>query len=718
MQFWDRLCVQVLVGTFSLLLAGCHNDGSRVGPSVLLLNQQAVTLSGSVGDGPVADATLELRDRAGDVVANGMSDARAHYQIVVPEQTLYPITLRSIGGTDLVTGRAPDVPLELVIADPSQTIGNLSPLSTFAARVAQCASSEPSPAQLDAAWAQVLDRMNMGFDAEQAGNPATTPVTPDNIAELIFASEGLAEAMRRATAALAASTPSVTTDAMIDVVACDLRADSMIDGRGGVAASERVAAVFQAASGAVLLEMAAKQLRVDGSDAMAGMDRAIAQAMPGAATTVSTTDAAVTPALIRQTRDALAVFQVFGGDPVGRYVMLLDQTPIGELTNAVRLEAATPGSTEMSGFAERVALADDRTVAQAMALARVLHEASPPLVSFASVPEQVRPGTTARLSWASTQATRCQASGGWSGTRAADGTLVTAPVERPTTYRLDCTGLGGTATAQLTVGLAGVPPSPLPRVDLVVNADAVPSGGNVTLSWTSADTNACAASDAWSGAKSSSGTQTVVPTATSRYVLTCTGAGGTATDQVVVSVSAPAVALRPPPTNPPPVAAPTPTPIPVTASLSATPMWVSPGTSTTLRWSSTGATQCAGSGGWSGNKPMSGTVTTGPITADTTFSLSCGGGPGTALATTTVSTRTARLTWQAPSVADAATIAGFRVDYGNAPGNYDAGVSIADRSVRSTTLTLSPGTYYFAMRALDGTGREIARSNEASKTIQ
>ena len=71
MQFWDRLCVQVLVGTFSLLLAGCHNDGSRVGPSVLLLNQQAVTLSGSVGDGPVADASLELRDRTGDVVANG-----------------------------------------------------------------------------------------------------------------------------------------------------------------------------------------------------------------------------------------------------------------------------------------------------------------------------------------------------------------------------------------------------------------------------------------------------------------------------------------------------------------------------------------------------------------------------------------------------------------------------------------------------------------------
>ena len=58
----------------------------------------------------------------------------------------------------------------------------------------------------------------------------------------------------------------------------------MIDGRGGVATSERVAAVFRAASGAVLLEMAAKQLRVDGADAMSGMDRAIAQVMPGAAT--------------------------------------------------------------------------------------------------------------------------------------------------------------------------------------------------------------------------------------------------------------------------------------------------------------------------------------------------------------------------------------------------------------------------------------------------
>ena len=70
--------------------------------------------------------------------------------------------------------------------------------------------------QLDAAWAQVLDRVNMGFDAEHIGNPATTPMTPDNIADLVFASEGLAEAMRRATAALA-STSSVTTEGVIDV---------------------------------------------------------------------------------------------------------------------------------------------------------------------------------------------------------------------------------------------------------------------------------------------------------------------------------------------------------------------------------------------------------------------------------------------------------------------------------------------------------------------
>ncbi len=634
--FWDRLCVRVFLGTASALLIGCSGDTS----TPLMRNPTAVTLSGTILDGPVVDADLEVTDAIGDVVARGSSGAAARFELIVPPGTAYPITLRSRGGTDLVTHATPDIPLELIIADPSQTIGNVSSLSTLAARIATCAAGPPDQAQVERAWAQVLEQLAMGYDANHFGDPRLVPLDAANVAAVVVASEGLAETVRRTTNALSTISDARSASELMDAIACDLGSDSLVDGRGGVAASPRVAAAFSAASAAVLVEIATGQLHVGGANATAEMDRAIATTIPdwGAEATIG--DVPLTGALLRQARDALIRVHVgLDDDRLVQLIAMLDQTPLAALPDALA-RALTPDElAALTDLPRRVSVADDAPLARANAAAREIASALPPLISFAGSPQQMSLGGTARLSWAAVNAARCWASGDWSGVRGGDGTLLTPPLDRTVTYRLDCTGLGGTATGTVFINVEGAP-APTPAA----------------------------------------------PTAP----------------------TAPPVASRPPAT-----------PVPVSASLTATPMWLSPGASTTLRWSSTGATQCAGSGGWSGNKPMSGSVATGPITSDTTFSLICSGGVGTALATTTVSTRTARLTWRAPgNIVDPATIAGFRIDYGNAPGNYTAGVSIADESMRSTTLTLSPGTYYFAMRVLDRAGSEIARSNEGSKMIQ
>jgi hypothetical protein len=64
------------------------------------------------------------------------------------------------------------------------------------------------------------------------------------------------------------------------------------------------------------------------------------------------------------------------------------------------------------------------------------------------------------LSWSSTNATSCTASGAWSGTKAISGTASTGGLTANETYTLTCTGTGGSATqsATVTVGAAASPP--------------------------------------------------------------------------------------------------------------------------------------------------------------------------------------------------------------------------------------------------------------------
>jgi serine protease len=75
-----------------------------------------------------------------------------------------------------------------------------------------------------------------------------------------------------------------------------------------------------------------------------------------------------------------------------------------------------------------------------------------------------------------------------------------------------------------------------------------------------------------------------------------------------------------------------------TATLSATPTSLAPGATGTLTWSSTNATSCTASSGWTGARATAGTEQIGPITATTTYAISCsnsGGTPATASAIVT-----------------------------------------------------------------------------------
>ncbi len=235
------------------------------------------------------------------------------------------------------------------------------------------------------------------------------------------------------------------------------------------------------------------------------------------------------------------------------------------------------------------------------------------------------------------------------------------------------------------------PPTPTaPTLSLSVSPTTLTTGSSATLTWSSTNATTCTAKGAWSGTKSTSGSQTtgaLNTVGTQTFTFDCTGAGGTVSKSVTVTVSA----VTPTPTdsdgdtvvdatdNCPVVAnkdqanfdkdgqgdacdsdddndgisdinekpgcqldnsascgvttVPTPT-----VTMSASPASVKVGGQSTLTWSSTNATTCTAKGAWSGTKSTSGSTGTGVLnTVGTqTFTLDCTGAGGTVSKSVTV----------------------------------------------------------------------------------
>lgn len=74
-----------------------------------------------------------------------------------------------------------------------------------------------------------------------------------------------------------------------------------------------------------------------------------------------------------------------------------------------------------------------------------------PAVTLAASPSSVQPGASGTLTWASTDASSCVASGGWTGDRPTSGTEQTAALNVTGTFTLTCTGAGGSASASATI---------------------------------------------------------------------------------------------------------------------------------------------------------------------------------------------------------------------------------------------------------------------------
>ncbi|MDP2930518.1 MAG: hypothetical protein Q8N56_02850, partial [bacterium] len=154
-------------------------------------------------------------------------------------------------------------------------------------------------------------------------------------------------------------------------------------------------------------------------------------------------------------------------------------------------------------------------------------------------PVSIAYNQAATLTWASTNATSCVASGDWSGAKSVSGSESTGNLTSNKSYTITCTGTGGTANDSVTVNVQTAPPT----VDLKANSSDGPITINYNtsalLSWTTTNNpTTCTAGSDWSGTKSvlSGSESTGLLTITKTYSLTCSNTAGSASDSVLVQV--------------------------------------------------------------------------------------------------------------------------------------------------------------------------------------
>jgi len=106
----------------------------------------------------------------------------------------------------------------------------------------------------------------------------------------------------------------------------------------------------------------------------------------------------------------------------------------------------------------------------------------------------------------------------------------------------------------------------------------------------------------------------------------------------------------------------------------------------------------------------------------TTITSVSGSVSGSTTLTVTASAAVVTLSWDAPIANEdgsPVTLSGYKIYYGTSSGGYTKSVSVASTGTTPVTytLSLSPGTYYFAVTAVSIDGQESAYSNETSKTL-
>jgi len=370
--FGNSLSRAAIIITAAISLAACSSGGEGDYDSAWVgdINSD-VAVSGSVGDGPTVNATVTIRKNNGEELASFKSDTSASYNVELSvSQRHFPLLVDATGGTDIVTNAAPDFVLRSAVLSAEGTVtANVNPFSTFAYEIARDLNGGLTRENLIAAEKIVVIAMNSGLTTLVKSGPMRTPVDESNVAEMIKASETLAEIVRRTRDALNEAGHETTADAVIEALASDL-IDKVIEGNGGPRADARTAAVANVATAQVILEAMTNELRVNGVDASDAMRSAIQQVASGTAQP-SLDELGITREMIDQASVGLSAAYAMNGDSrIASLMQTVSGLQHGMETALVRTMVAADHRASLGVLAELAAASDMATVELINSVAR------------------------------------------------------------------------------------------------------------------------------------------------------------------------------------------------------------------------------------------------------------------------------------------------------------------------------------------------------------
>jgi hypothetical protein len=383
------ILVAVLAG--QLLACGGGGSGSETvsggiveGVSVESVNTgvsdvaEDVVVSGSVGDGPVTGATIQVWNSKGKMIGSLTSDNRSSFRRSLRvRRSEYPLLLKVRGGIDLVTGRAPDFQMVSVMRTRQDRQVNINPFTTLAVKIAQLLPGGLTTSNIRAAQAIVTDKLGFGLDLSLVADPVTTEITDANVANLVKASEALGEMVRRTRDLVSKAGSRVSGNAVISAIAADMT-DGFLDGRGKAGTVPAIAAVANVVSGQVLVEALSNNLKVDGVVATVVIDQSIKTTRPRVSSSQLTGSVRITQNMLSRAQVSLAAaealdssFEVVSlaktvsgltaGDLPAKVATVLPADSSRSLNNANKL-SSTASKADISIVNQVVVKADSGTV--------------------------------------------------------------------------------------------------------------------------------------------------------------------------------------------------------------------------------------------------------------------------------------------------------------------------------------------------------------------
>jgi hypothetical protein len=143
------------------------------------------------------------------------------------------------------------------------------------------------------------------------------------------------------------------------------------------------------------------------------------------------------------------------------------------------------------------------------------------------------------LRWYVENAESCQAFNAWSGIKASgSGQEQTIALNATSRFELHCSNVAGTRIAVVDIVVGGPPPDVI--IDFNASRYDVSAGNSTTLSWTASNASYCYAIDpngVFVGGKTTMGSDTLIPPASTTYKIVCGNSGGERTSIVSIVVA-------------------------------------------------------------------------------------------------------------------------------------------------------------------------------------